>query len=87
MTTRTNPLTRARRVGAPRAGESAVWSLPKVMLVSICPNCNRERFQHGYTRHGLLELLKTRRKIDAYCIDCNVCWSISESERRAISPE
>jgi hypothetical protein len=35
----------------------------------------------------LFDLLKTRRKIDAYCIVCNVCWPISESERRTISPQ
>ncbi|HEY1874873.1 MAG TPA: hypothetical protein VGG67_10755 [Steroidobacteraceae bacterium] len=35
----------------------------------------------------LLNLLNRRCKIDAYCFDCNVCWPISESERRAISPQ
>jgi len=35
----------------------------------------------------LFNLLNRRCKIDAYCFDCNVCWPISESERRAISPQ
>jgi len=34
----------------------------------------------------LINLLNRRSKIDAYCFNCNVCWSISESERRAMSP-
>ena len=43
--------------------------------------------QHGYTRRVLFNLVNTRRTIDAYCNDCNVCWPISESERRTISPQ
>jgi hypothetical protein len=43
--------------------------------------------QHGYSRRILAKLLDMRRKIDAYCMDCNVCWPISESERRTISPQ
>ena len=87
MRTRTSPLTSVSEAKARRAGDSPGWNLPKITLVSICPKCGRERLQNGYTRRSLFELLKTRRKIDAYCIDCNVCWSISESERRKISPQ
>lgn len=87
MTTRTSLLTSVSRAGARRAAGHQVWSLPKTTLVSICPNCDRERLQHGYTRRVLFGLLKSHRKIDAYCIDCNVCWPISESERRTISPQ
>jgi hypothetical protein len=61
-----------------------VWNRLKLGLVSTCPRCGHERFQHGYTRRALFDLLKKRRRIDAYCIDCNVCWPISESERRGI---
>jgi len=57
------------------------------MFVSVCPKCGHPRLQHGYTRRILARLLNMRRKIDAYCMDCNVCWPISESERRTISPE
>jgi hypothetical protein len=86
MTRRTmSPLTFVRRRGAPT--DPQVWNLPKTAFVSTCPNCGRERLQSGYTRRILFDLLRTRRKIDAYCIDCNVCWSISENERRTISPQ
>ena len=36
-------------------------------------------------RRTLSKLLNKRSKIDAYCIDCNVCWPISEGERRRIA--
>lgn len=87
MRTKTNPPTSVSKAEVRRAGDSPGWTLPKITLVSICPKCSRERLQNGYTRRSLFELLKTRRKIDAYCIDCNVGWSISESERRTISPQ
>jgi hypothetical protein len=54
--------------------------------VSSCPKCGQTRLQHAYSRRALFVLVNTRRKIDAYCIVCKVCWPISESERRAIQP-
>ena len=62
-----------------------VWNLPRITFVSTCPNCGGERVQHSYARLVLFDLLKTRRKIDAYCVVCNVCWPITEGERREIS--
>jgi len=62
-----------------------VWNRPKITFVSTCPKCGHSRLQHGYTRRTLFNLLSTRHKIDAYCSVCNVCWPISESERRVIS--
>jgi hypothetical protein len=59
----------------------------KIVFVSVCPKCGHPRLQHGYSRRILAKLLDMRRKIDAYCMDCNVCWPISESERRTISPQ
>lgn len=87
MRTRTTPLTSVSRAGRRRAAGPQAWSLPKTTLVSTCPNCGRERPQHGYTRRVLSELLKARHEIDAYCIACNVCWRISESERRTVSSQ
>jgi ribosomal protein L32 len=81
----TSPLTSVSRAGTRRAADPRVWNFPRITLVSTCPNCSRERLQHGYTRRVLFDLLKTRRKIDAYCIVCNVCWPITEGERREIS--
>ena len=85
MTTRTSPITSQGRTGMRRAGNPSAWHWPRITFISTCPKCGQERNQHGYTRHILLDLLNTRRKIDAYCIVCNVCWPIKESERRAIS--
>jgi len=81
MTTRTSPLSSGTQ--ARTAANPLVWGRAKITFVSTCPKCGHERPQHGYTRRVLFSLLNKRRKIDAYCIDCNVCWPISESERRA----
>jgi hypothetical protein len=61
-----------------------VWSRPRTAFESRCPKCGRERSQHGYTRRLLFDLLNRRSTIDAYCIDCNVCWPISDIERGVI---
>jgi hypothetical protein len=85
MTTTTN---RIGSVSGSRTGgvdNQPVWNRPKTTFVSTCPNCGHRRLQHGYTRRTLVKLLSTRRKIDAYCSLCNVCWPISESERRVIA--
>lgn len=79
MTTRRDPLTFVSGTPARRAANPLVWSRAKSTFVSTCPKCGHKRPQHGYTRRVLFSLLNKRRKIDAYCIDCNVCWPISES--------
>jgi len=86
MTT-TSPLTSVSRSGARCADDPLLWNRLKIPFVSTCPKCGHERLQHGYTRRILFDLLGTRRKIDAYCIDCNVCGPISGSERRGISQQ
>jgi len=83
MTRTTSSPASVSRAQARRAANSLLWSRAKVTFVSTCPKCGHERPQHGYTRHVLFKLLNKRRNVDAYCIDCNVCWPISESERRA----
>jgi hypothetical protein len=65
-----------------RADHPLVWSRRQMTFVSTCPKCGRARLQHGYARRRLVYLLNTRRKIDAYCTFCNVCWPVSEDERR-----
>jgi hypothetical protein len=70
---------------ARRENDPPTKSRPRITFVSRCPKCGRRRLQHGYTRRILLALLNRRSNIDAYCINCNVCWPISEGERRAIS--
>jgi hypothetical protein len=70
---------------ARREDDPLTTSRPKIAFVSSCPKCGRGRQQHGYTHRILFKLLNRRSNIDAYCVNCNVCWPISESERRAIS--
>lgn len=86
MTNTTKPLAPESTSLARREDDPPVWNRTRITFVSICPKCGHESSQHGYTRRILSELLNAGSKIDAYCIDCNVCWPISESERRAISP-
>lgn len=71
MTTRTSPLTSVST---------------RIAFASTCPKCGHHRLQHGYSRRILLSLIIRRSSIDAYCIECNVCWPIGETERRALAP-
>ena len=87
MTATTSPRAPVSGSDAHRAANPSAWYWPRITFVSTCPKCGHDRVQHGYTRHSLFNLLNTRCKIDAYCIVCNVCWPISESERRTISPQ
>ena len=84
MTTTMNPPRAVSGSGVRGTSDPLLWNRPKTTFVSTCPKCGHERVQRGYTRRSLLNLLSTRRKIDAYCILCNVCWPITESERRVI---
>src|ERR1041385_6160066 len=86
MTTTTKPLALKNMSLARREDEPPVWNRSRFTFVSTCPKCGQASFQHGYTHQVLLDLLKAASKVDAYCIDCNVCWPISENERRAIAP-
>jgi hypothetical protein len=48
---------------------------------STCPSCKQLRLQNGYERIELIESLDGDRAIDAYCLTCDVVWSIGEQER------
>jgi hypothetical protein len=85
MTTKTNSLTSVSRTRTRGPSNPRAWNRPKIAFVSRCPRCGHERSQHGYTRRALFVLLNTGRSVNAYCIVCNVCWPISESERHAIT--
>jgi hypothetical protein len=85
METRSHPRTWFSKSGPRSAGSPPGWYWTRINFNSTCPKCGEERIQHGYSRRILRRLLSTRRKIDAYCIVCNVCWPITESERFAIS--
>jgi hypothetical protein len=85
MTTAISRFAPVGRLNTRGAESPPVRKRPKIRFVSTCPQCGHGRLQHGYSRRTLFNLLNTRRKIDAYCSGCNVCWPISESERRMIS--
>lgn len=85
MTTKMSPLTSVSRARMRGPNNPLLWNRPKSSFVSMCPRCGRERLQHGYSRRALLTLLNTGRRINAYCTLCNVCWPISDGERRMIS--
>ena len=70
--------------GPERSIRLATVTRSRITFVSRCPKCGRGRLQHGYTRGILLDLLNRRGNIDACCVNCSVCWPISESERRAL---
>jgi len=72
---------------ARREDEPPIWNRSRIAFASTCPKCGEERSQHGYTHRILLSLLNRRSNIDAYCIECNVCWPISEAERRVLAPQ
>ena len=85
--TEKSPLASVSTLVARKEDDPSGWNRPKLTFVSTCPKCGHAKPQHGYTRRMLFNLLNRRCKIDAYCFNCNVCWSISEDERRAISPQ
>jgi uncharacterized protein (DUF983 family) len=87
MTTKTSPLTSVSRARMRGPNNPLLWNRPKSSFASMCPRCGRARLQHGYSKHNLRVLLNTGRRINAYCTLCNVCWPISDGERRAISQQ
>lgn len=82
-----SPLAPVTPLVARREDDALVRNRPQTTFVSQCPKCGHERLQHGYTRRILFNLLSRSGSIDAYCVNCNVCWPIPESDRRAISPQ
>jgi hypothetical protein len=52
---------------------------------STCPSCKHPRLQNGYERIELVESLGAGQAIDAYCLQCDVLWSISAQERLLIA--
>jgi len=84
---RVSPLAPVTTLVTRREEDALVRHRPKTTFVSTCPKCGHERLQHGYARRILLNLLTRRSNIEAYCVNCNVCWPIPESDRRALYPQ
>jgi len=57
-------------------------SLP---FISICPKCNHEQPQRGFSRAALGRLLAGGHPIESYCATCDDFWSISTPERHALA--
>jgi hypothetical protein len=58
-----------------------------VHFLSICPKCNHEQPQGGYSRAALRRLLNGGCPIEAYCVTCDEFWLISTGERVAVAAE
>lgn len=52
---------------------------------SKCPNCGHSRLQSGYARDALMGLLDQGEPIAAYCVTCDVGWSVAVQERYLIA--
>ena len=58
-----------------------------ISFFSSCPACKHARLQNGYTRSELTAALRTGDAIDAYCLMCDVVWSIRARERFMIASQ
>ena len=58
-----------------------------VHFVSVCPKCNHEQPQGGYSRAALGRLLNGGYPIEAYCVTCDEFWLINTTERIAVAAE
>ena len=58
-----------------------------VHFVSICPKCNHQQPQGGYSRAALGRLLGGGYPIEAYCVTCDQFWLINTTERSAVAAE
>ena len=58
-----------------------------VHFVSICPKCNHQQPQGGYSRAALGRLLSGGYPIEAYCVTCDEFWLINTTERSAVAAE
>jgi hypothetical protein len=55
-----------------------------VAFTSICPKCQAQQPQNGFSRAALRRLLSGGYPIEAYCVACDDFWPISLEERVAI---
>ena len=74
------------RYGANARGADSSMHL-SVHFVSMCPKCNHEQPQGGYSRAALGRLLNGGYPIEAYCVTCDEFWLINTTERSAVAAE
>jgi hypothetical protein len=72
--------------GANKRGADSSIHL-SVHFVSICPKCNHQQPQGGYSRAALGRLLNGGYPIEAYCVTCDEFWLINTAERIAVAAE
>ena len=58
-----------------------------VRFTSMCPKCNLQQAQQGFSRAALGRLLKGGYPIEGYCEGCDEFWSIGPAERVALAIE
>ena len=79
----------ATTTGAPgnTHGRGGTGSLLRecIPFTSICPTCQAQQPQRGFSRAALGRLLSGGYPIEAYCVACDDFWTISLSERVAIA--
>jgi hypothetical protein len=56
-----------------------------IPFTSICPKCQAQQLQRGFSRAALGRLLSGGYPIEAYCVACDDFWPINLSERVAIA--
>jgi hypothetical protein len=52
-----------------------------IVFASICPRCNREQVQDGFTVADLMRLLYGGYPIEAYCVSCDQFWPVNLRKR------
>jgi len=56
-----------------------------IPFTSMCPKCQAQQAQRGFSRAALGRLLSGGYPIEAYCVACDDFWPINLSERVAIA--
>jgi hypothetical protein len=64
---------------------AAVATEESVPFLSWCTGCGHLRLQLGYSLDGLLCRLDAEMPISAYCLACDLVWSINSRERAVIT--
>lgn len=52
---------------------------------STCPECGQQQLQLAHTRRALLRLLASDNVIDAYCLACDVVWTVGAQDRNSVA--
>jgi hypothetical protein len=53
----------------------------QIAFLATCPTCGHPRLQAGYTRGLIRRFIDINQDIEAYCLACDLPWTISAQER------